>query len=152
MLIGDALIDFCPLTVTAISDYSTVYNIAGNLVIPARNATPAEGFFRPSGYQDGHVITSRLDFGYPGRLKRINRLTALIDNIATKLTCTIYYRTDDATAWTEAVATANDRRVSVDLTDVTCYVLQLKVAIAETTTNTLDYAIEAISVTYTTDD
>ena len=146
---GAHAIDFAPITATN-SSYSAVYSLGGDLIVVAKSGSD-EGFYHTSGLQDGYVVTSKLDFGSPGRLKRLNRITALVsDNYGDAYT-DIRIKTDDDSSWT-ALATFQDNsnRIAVD-SSIQFYTLQVRVDLDDDSETNLDYGIDAISIVYSID-
>ena len=150
MRVGDGWIDFCPIT-AGVSSYTAVYSLGGRLLVVGKGGA-AEGFYGASGLQDGYLETSWLDFGQPGRYKRLDRLTALADGAHASFTLRLKYRVDGASAWTTAASAANSRRVSADPADVRFHTLQVRVELDDDSGANLDYALEAVSVVYTIDE
>lgn len=98
------------------------------------------------------LITPRLDMGYPDRLKRLARITVLVDNSEPFFYIRLEYRTDDNASWTFLGTHQNTRRASSDVTAaVEFYTLQLKIQMTDNTGTNPDYRIEAVSVTYAVD-
>jgi hypothetical protein len=99
--------------------------------------------------QDGHLITSRMDFGHPGRQKRLERLTAIVDGAVSSFDVRIKYRTDDTTDWTTLIGEDNTRTITSGGIGVDFYTLQVRIELDDDTGNHEDIAIEAISIIYT---
>lgn len=150
LLVGEAFVDFCPAPFTP-SDYACFYTLAGALATPARCGN-SEGFIHTAGLQDGYVETSRLDMGYPGRVKRLDRLTALLSGADAGFSVTLQYRTDDTSAWTTATRASGTRRVQADPSSTYFYTLQVRVALEDTRGADLDYALDELAITYTVDE
>jgi hypothetical protein len=102
-------------------------------------------------FADGYFITSRLDFDHPGKQKRLERITVLLDGKAADVTTTIKYRTDDNDSWTTATTATNTLRATIGNLNVTFYLLQLRIELAESTGDTEDIGIHTVSVVYTVD-
>ncbi len=149
MRVGDGWVDFCPASFTA-SDYSCFYSLAGALCSPARSGS-TEGFVHTSGRQNGYVETARLHLHQPGRLKRLDRLAALVSGAHAGFTVTLKYRADDAADWVTAGSGSNARRVSAEVRGVEFYTLQVRVEVADSSGGELDYALEDVSVVYSVD-
>ena len=86
----------------------------------------------------------------PGRLKRLNRLTAHIQNHCPGATVTLSYKADGAAAWTQAQATADSEVILADNIAQDFYRLQVKVAIADTSATPQDVRLDSLSVRFTT--
>ena len=154
MLVGNRFVDFIDLSSTSPwntnqDGYAAIYNLAGSLWACGKSGSDY-GFMHAKGYSDGHLITSWLDMDRPGRLKRLNRLTAHIQGHCTGATITISYKADGATSWTQAVATANSEYILADNIAQDFYRLQVKVAIADTSATPQDVRLDSLSVRYTT--
>ena len=101
---------------------------------------------------DGNFITSYLDLGYPGLLKRLHRLTVWMDGKATNFKIVISHRIDDTTDWTTDLTTSNTYRPSIDFnTPTVFYQLQVKVAIDDDSGSNLDHRIVDLAVDYSID-
>jgi hypothetical protein len=153
MLVGDRFVDFVDLSGTdpldsAQNGYSAIFNLAGRLFVCALDGSDY-GFLASKGYQDGHLETSYLDMDKPGRLKRLHRLTAHVQDHASAVTVTISYKLDDDSSWTQAAATANADRIVADNLALDFYRLKLKLAIADTGDTPTDTRIDSLSARYT---
>jgi len=151
VLVGDTFVDYAPLD---------GYGGAG-LIVPcawalgdyliATSAGGGDGllhYANRSRLQDGYVVTSRLDMGYPGRQKRLAAVTAVLDGAASDFKVMIKYRTDDATAWTTAATTDNSRLARAPDLAVPFYLLQLRLELDDDTGNDEDIGLECLAVTY----
>ena len=151
MLVGDRLIDFSSLS-GVLPTLAAVYNAGGDLIIICEDGSSNEGFKHTLGRMDGHVITSRMDMGQPGRVKTLHNITAMLDAAADDFFIKLYYRTEDTAAWTQAGATAeNTLRAAAEDLDVEFYQLQVKVELDDDTAANTDVAIEKIGITYSID-
>lgn len=150
LLVGDAFIDFCPASF-AVSSHSCIYSVAGDLISPGKSGS-AEGFYRTSGLQDGYVQTARLDCGYPGRVKRLDRITAIVSGHHASFNVVLKYRTDDSDTWTTAVTTANTRRITADPIGVHFYTVQLRIEFDDNSGLNLDYSLDDLSVMVSVDE
>jgi hypothetical protein len=105
-----------------------------------------------SDYEDCSMETSYLDMGHPGKEKRLERITALLDGAASDVTITLKYRTDDTASWTTAGTATDSKRASVGSLAVSFYTIQLRVEIAESSGDAEDIGLQTLSVIYTVDD
>ena len=153
---GGGVADCIPATGDA---YNSIEIVAascyGHLVFTGDDNSD-EGIYHlgpDTGFQDGYVQSSYLDMGHPGRQKRLNRISVLLDGYATDFKVIIKYRTDDTAGWTTLVTGNGEGRVSADITTpTTFYQLQLRIDLDDDTGNDEYIRIEAISVTYTVDE
>ena len=147
MLVGDGLIDFLDLDAPA-SDYTCLYMLDGELVIVAKDKSSNEGFYHTSGLQDGYLITSWLDFGRPGRLKRLNRITVHLDTADPDLDVILKYRINDTDAWTTAATCTDTRTAAADPKDIEFWRVQLRVDLDDDSGHSLDVGIDLLSILY----
>lgn len=147
----ESFTDFSPLTANHDSSFThLLWNLGEELVVLA-NTGSNEGVYHTGGaaLTDGYLITSFLDMGTPGKLKRLQSLTALIDTTDEDFKLIIKYRVDDAAGWTTAV-TANDaRRATVTDMRIEFYRLQIRIDLDDDSGNHVNAAVEAISARYT---
>jgi hypothetical protein len=134
---------------TPTSSFLPLCTVAGDdLIFIGIDADDNEGLYHtePDTYHSPATFTTApLDFGAPGRQKRINRLTAVLSAAHADVTITLAYRIDDTTSWTTATSTSNARRVSIDLNDVQAYTIQVRLTLTDTgdhTINLLDLEID----------
>ena len=104
---------------------------------------------RTSGLQNGHVETAKLHCGQPGRVKRLDRIAAIVSGAHPQFTVTVKYRVDDATTWTTAGSSSDTRLVAADVMGVEFYTVQVRIEVADASGSHLDYAVEDVSVVYT---
>jgi hypothetical protein len=158
MVMGDDTISFLQKTATH-SNYSAVYSLGGELVLVCKSGSD-EGFYHTAAetLSDGHFISSKHDFGFPGRLKRLEQITAILDGNDADFDVVLKYRTDDASSWTTA-ATVADTRVAKATGigargsgPVTFNTLEVRVDVVDGSGSDLDYAIEGVSVLYSADE
>ena len=147
MLVGDGLIDFLDLDAPA-STYSCLYTLNGELIFVAQDKSNNEGFYHTEGLQDGYLITSWLDFGRPGRLKRLNRITAYLDTAGADLHIILKVRTDDTAAWTTAATCTDTHVAQVDPVGVQFYRVQFRIDIDDDSGDDLDVGIDLLSILY----
>lgn len=103
-------------------------------------------------FDDGYLVTSKMDMGHPGKLKLLTRLTVLLDGDATDFKIPVKYRVNDGTTWVPATTGNDTRRVSVDLA-VEFYTLQIRVDLDDDTAGGgEDIRVEAVSVLYSMED
>lgn len=151
VLKGGRFTEFPTLSATASAQpFAAV--VGGHLVATADDTNEGVHYLTTGTLSDGYVVTSKLDMGRPGREKRLERITVLLDDHAASFKPTIYYRVNDATTWTSAVAGSNSRRVSVGSLGVDFYTLQVKVLLDDDTGNNEDIRLEGISVLYSVGD
>jgi hypothetical protein len=101
--------------------------------------------------QDGTLITSRLDMGQAGRLKRLDRIAVVLDGAASGFKVVVKYRVDDTAAWTTATTGDNTNLVLATDLGVEFYLLQIRVDLDDDTGGHQDIGLEALSLTYTID-
>jgi hypothetical protein len=150
--VGDHFTDFMELDVPN-TPQAPAMSIGAELVVQNNNSG-TRTFYRAgaAGYADGHLVTSRLDFAHPGKVKRLERLTAILDGAADGFKCILKYRTDDSSTWTTALTQNNSRRASVGDLGITFYTLQLRIELDDDTGNNEDIGLQGLSVIYTVDD
>jgi hypothetical protein len=153
-LVGDRFVDFAPTGdiggngqitpwIGSLGDYLVCTHYAGgDGVYYAHRKT----------LQDGYLETAYLDMHQPGREKRLEQITVLLDGEAASFKVNVKYRVDDATGWTTALSGADDTRtVRATAIGVPFYLLQVRVELDDDTGNNEDIGIEAISVLYSAD-
>jgi hypothetical protein len=151
MLQKDRFIDFAPLTGTLVT-LSAVYEVGGDLVLIAEDGAGNQGFYYTYGLSDGYVTTTYLDMGQPGRKKQLHSITAHLSGQAASFFVKLYYKIDDAAAWTQAGTTQDETiRPTADDLDQEFYLLQIKVEIDDNTGTHQDITIDKITVTYSAD-
>jgi hypothetical protein len=151
ILRGGKFTEFPSLAATATTNpFAAV--VGGHLIATADDTNEGIHYLQDAALDDAYVVTSKLDMGRPGKEKRLERLTVLVDDHASGFKPTIKYRTDDATSWTTAVAGNNSRRVSVGSLGVNFYTLQLQILLDDDTGSNEDIRLEALSVIYSIGD
>lgn len=155
LLYGGGHVDMLPATMPH-SNYSAAYSLGGELVIVAKDSgNTDEGFYHTSSTHlyDATYQSSRFDAGHPGRQKRLEQITVLMDQEESDTNITIKYRIDDATAWTTALADSSGTRLHhAKAIAIDFYTIQIQVLIADEAGAFRNYAIEAISVIYSVDE
>jgi hypothetical protein len=151
ILHGDRFHDFPTLSATATS-YPIAAACGPILVANSGGGNEGVNYVQDATFSDGYVITSRLDMNAPGRQKRLESLTVLLNDAASNFKPIIKYRTDDSTSWTTAVTGNNSRRVTVADLAVTFYTLQIRVDLDDDTASNKDFRIDAISALYSIGD
>lgn len=153
ILVGDFFTDFTGFVTAAKADYiPLIASLNGELIITGY-ASSTEYIYH-AGYHtklaDGYVVSSRIDMGNPGKEKRLESITALLNDHNTDFKIVIKYRVNDATSWTTASTANGTRRANISDLGVSFYTLQLRIDLDDNTTNGReDNRIEAISVRYT---
>jgi hypothetical protein len=149
----ESFTEFSPLTADHQSTFNhLLWNLGEELVVLGQ-AAASEGVYHTGAgaLSDGYLVTSYLDMDSPGRLKRLETLTVLVDTAATDFKVLIKYRVNDTAAWTTAVTGNNTHRVTAANLGVEFYRLQIRVDVDDDSGNDIDGAIEAVSVRYTID-
>jgi hypothetical protein len=92
-----------------------------------------------------------LDMGHPGKDKRLNSITVLLDGkCGSNSTYTLKYRFDDTAAWSTAGTATSTRKIEVTDIGGTFQQMQVRVVLAGPAA-TDDRAIERLSIVYTID-
>jgi hypothetical protein len=152
-LVGDRFLPWAPLTglnaegsvkpfAAALSDFLICVSSDTD------GTTPKIQVARRDQLQDGYVVTSRLDMGYPGRKKRLEQITVTLDGADADFDVKIYYRVDDASAWTLDTTAAGSRLAQALKIGAEFYLLQVRVDLVDGSGDDLDIGIEAVNVTY----
>lgn len=143
-------VDAIPGTINVTGLSAIAANLGGELITVGLDGSSNHGIHHAGGaaLQDGYVQTSWLDMGSPGTLKRLERITALLDGKASDFKILLKYRTDDNTDWTTATTGNNTRRAHIANLGIEFYQLQLRVDLDDDTGNDEDIRITALSVTY----
>jgi hypothetical protein len=145
-----AAMEFTNLNIASVAE-----SINEAMIVTAHDAEDDQGihYATKENRFDGHWDTAWLDFGHPGKTKRLETLTVLMDDAAANYEVFIHYRIDDESSWTTSVDAADGSKIvqatsiGVDFT-----LLQVRVEIDDSTGNDLDIGIEALSVIYTVDE
>ena len=149
----ESFTEFSPLTADHQSAFDhLLWNLGEELVVLGQ-AAASEGVYHTGAgaLADGYLVTSYLDMDSPGRPKRLETLTVLVDTAATDFKVLIKYRVDDTAAWTTAVTGNNTHRVTAAHLGVKFFRLQVRVEIDDDSGNDVAGAVEAVSVRYTID-
>lgn len=148
ILRGSTFVEFPSLAATAIATGIAV-NVGGYLLTTADDTNEGIHYLQDAVMADAYLVTSRLDMGFPGKQKRLNRITVLLSAAATDFKIILKYRTDDTAAYTTAATVNGSQRASIDLTGVTFYALQLRIDLDDDSGTNANIKIDSISVTYT---
>jgi len=150
MLVGNQFVDAVPGTINVTGLSAIAANLGNELVTTGLDGSSNEGIHHAgaAALQNGYIISSRLDMGSPTTLKRLETITALLDNRAPDFKILLRYRTDDTATWTTATTANNTRRAHVANLGVEFHQLQLRIQLADDTGTDEDIRITAISVTY----
>jgi hypothetical protein len=147
-LLGDRFVKFAPLANSNISgNHNALFSAAGYLIATGMGASE-QGTHNHAGFQDGYLVTSRLDMGSPARLKRLERIVVLLDGAAANYSTIIKYRTDDNTSYTTAATQTNTRRAVADAIGAEFYTLQIRIDLDDDTGLNQDIRIDGLSVLY----
>lgn len=151
ILHGDALLDLAPPTPNDSGGYIWLGTLNGQLVLSMLTDAAAEGTFHAGAgtLGDGYIITSKLDFGSPGRQKRLEQLTVILDSATTDFKTVIKYRTDDSTDWTTATTSNGTRIARATALGVSFYTLQLRIDLDDDSGLNCDHRIAAINALVT---
>ena len=153
VLVGDAFTSFAPSTAMDATDFDALAGVlAGDLVVTGVDAKDVQGV-RYGGvdkFQDGYVVSSRLDMGHPGTQKVLHRLTVLLDEAGSGFKVVVKYRVNDVSSWTTATTGNNTRRVTIDDLGVSFYTLEVRVDLDDDTGSEfgLDARILGMSAVY----
>jgi len=158
VLVGNRFVDLPSLTTTASTGYKPWVGTmgAGELVVSGWDAD-SEGLYHLGGtfaaaespLADGNVVTSWLDLDLPGRQKRLEQISVVLDGKAADFKVLVKYRTDDATSWTTATTGNNTTVVRATTIGADFYKIQVRVDLDDDTGSQQDIRIAGISVTYT---
>jgi len=151
VLAGDTFVDYAPLSGYGGAGLLTPVAWALGDYLVVTSAGGGDGqlhYANRSSLQDGYVVTSRLDMGYPGRKKRLEQITAILDGAAADFKTVVKYRVDDVGGWTTATTADNSRIARVAGLGVEFYLLQLRVELDDDTGNEEDIGLECVAVTY----
>ena len=152
LMLGNAWIDFDPLSVDEENNYSPwIGTLNGHLVTSAHDDTNGEGvhYAGRGTLADGHIVTSRLHFDSPGREKRLEQITVILDGAATDFKIVVKYRVDDATSWTTATTGNNTRIVRATSIGASFYTLQIHIDLDDDSGGNKDIRIAAINAIIT---
>jgi len=153
-LIGDTFTPALPTVTEETTIYSPAVHPVGDDLILFTGNVGAHGFQTAgrANLADGSVITSYLDMEYPGQLKRLNKITVLMDGATTNYKVVVSHRIDDTAAWTTDLTTSNTLIPSITFPTTTVfYLLQVRVAIDDDSGSNLDHRILDIAVDYSID-
>jgi hypothetical protein len=152
VLAGDAFTEFAPSSAMNASGFNALAGVlAGDLVVTGKNPAGTHGLYHAGAdtFQDGYMVTSRLDMGHPGTQKVLHRLTVLLDEAVEDFNVVIKYRVNDATTWTTATTKSETKRVTVDDLGVSFYTLEVRVDLDDDTgAGDQDVRILALSAVY----
>lgn len=153
ILVGDDFVDFVPSASIDCSQTAPLLAVLGGDLIVTAMDTTTQGIHHAgrTTLADAYFISSKLDFGQPGRQKRLEQLSVILDNAATDFNVIIKYRTDDTTAWTTATTADGSRIVRIGGLGVTFYTLQVRVDLDDDTGSDTDARIAAVDVIYSED-
>lgn len=158
VLVGGAFVDLPDVTPVEVSGYRPWLGVlGGDLVVTGNDTTNGEGLYHAGGTHDvtssaladGSVATSWLDMDRPGREKRLEQITVVLDGAVTDFKVVVKYRTDDNTSWTTATTGNNTTVVRATALGVAFYKVQLKIELDDDTDGQHDIRIAGISVIYT---
>ena len=100
---------------------------------------------------DGHIITPWLDMQQPGRQKRLESITVLMDGRTNNFKVPIKYRVDDTGSWTTAATGNNTLRPTATGIGEAFYTLQVRIDLDDDTGGNQDHRIQAIDVLFSID-
>jgi hypothetical protein len=128
-----------------------VFSVGGYLIV-ASNDNDLDTVGPSHNWDTAGILESAyLDMGHPGKAKRLNTLTVLLDGkCSSNSTYTIKYRFDDATSWTSAGTGTSTRKIQVEDIGGTFYQMQVRVELSGPADSD-DIAVETLSVVYTID-
>lgn len=164
ILTGSRFTALPDLTDGAINVSPIAANLTGQLLVTTDNddgqGTADVGFHTlgagsvqaSGGLYDGWIQTSYLDMDHPGKEKRLNRITAILDGAASSFKVLLKYRLDDNAGWTTAVTADNTRRPVYTFAGPLApsfHVMQLRLDIDDDTGNNEDFRLQALSIVYT---
>jgi len=155
LLIGDTFNVFAPKTAGAYSGFDPfAYSLGGELILTACTNVPGYRFHHAGddSLADGHVRTAYLDMDHPNKVKRLERITVLLDGKASDFKILLKYRTDDTANWTTALTANNTHRASVEDIGAEFYRIQLRVDLDDDSGGDQDIGIESISCLYVVDE
>ena len=156
VLTGDGFTTLATTTCSAAMTTPIAVTAGGEIIVGNEDGGSEHGFKHfgnSGGLQDGYLQTSYLDMGSPGKEKRLNRISVILNDEATGFKIVIKYRTDDTTSWTTATTANGTRHATIDITAPnTFYTIQLKIELDDDTGNNEDIRIDALSVIYSIDE
>lgn len=151
MLIGNQFVDAVPGTINVTGLSALAANLGNELVTTGLDGSSNEGIHHAgaANLQDGYLLSSWLDLGSPGALKRLESITVLLTGKKADFKVLLKYRTDDNTGWTTAATGNNTRRPHVANLGVEFYQLQLRIDLDDDSSpGDEDIRITAISASY----
>ncbi len=145
-----AAMEFTNLNIASIAE-----SLNEAMIVTAHDAEDDQGihYATKENRFDGWWDTAWLDFGHPGKSKRLEIITVLLDDYAANYEISIYYRLDDASSWTKIVDSDDSSKiVQASSIGKDFTLLQVRTEIDDSTGNDLDIGIEALSVIYSIDE
>ena len=153
LMADDGFLEFAPGTLDATSIVPLAANLAGQMIITSKSgATQGIQHAGPDTFQDGYIVTSKLDMSHPGKRKRLDVITVITNANDADLDIIIKYRADDTAAWTTALTSTNTTVNQATEIGTWFTTMQIRVDIDDDSGDDMDVRIEAISVIYTIDD
>lgn len=155
LLTGDTFNVLAPKTTGAYTGFDPfAYSLGGELILTACTGVPVYSFHHAgdNSLADGYVQTAYLDMGHPNKVKRLERISALLDGRASDFKVLLKYRVDDTAGWTTAATGNNTHRASVEDIGTEFYRIQLRVDLDDDSGGDQDIAIESISCLYVVDE
>jgi len=160
VLAGDGWADLPTASPAVTANYTPWLGVmaTSEILMAGNDASTGEGIYHLGGTHeatntdlaDGTLISAWLDMGSPGKEKYLNSITVLLDGAAASFAPEIYYRVNNATAWTTGTTTANTYRANVENLKTSFYTLQLKVVLHDDNASgsKQDIRIDSLSVRY----
>jgi hypothetical protein len=152
--VGEGFVDYCPLAGVGGGGTRTcrAFAMGDYLIVTAYSGAADHVYYcRRDKLTDGYLITSRLDMGKPGQLKRLNTITVILDGETANFDVIVKYRLDNAPDWTTAITQDDNRIVKTADLKTNFYLLQIRVDLDDDTGANQDIGIQAISVDYSID-
>jgi hypothetical protein len=142
---------------TELSINSIAASLNDAIIVTSNDLQDNEGIQYAIGqqrYSDVWFDTCWLDFGHPGKLKRLESINVLVDGSDEDFNVVIKYHTDDegSSTWHTAYNAGGTAICQVTNLGVEFTRLQVRVELVDGSEENLDVGIEAISVIYTVDD
>jgi len=151
VLTGDAFTEFAPSSAMNATGFAALAGVlAGELVVTGVNVEDVQGvkYAGVDTFQDGYVVSSRLDMGHPGTQKVLHRLTVLLDEATADFKVVVKYRVNDATSWTTATTGNNTKRVTTDDMGVSFYTLEIRIDLDDDSGKDVAVRILGMSAVY----
>jgi len=148
---GEGFTTWTDETFNVASDFTPIVAALGPYVVVVCQDGTTPGFrYTTTAYDpDAVLVTSHMDMGYPGRQKRLNRVTVLFNDAASVTAkCKVDYTLDQGANWTQLQAAASGAIRVEPTKPIHFYTLQLRLTFTDTGTHTANIAPEAISITY----